>query len=225
MHVYEEYQAPSRAAMLDVLRCNPFGLLVTTAVDDRGPVPVATHLPVLVPPATDPGLDAMEDPFDGLLLWGHMGRANPQWRHFEHGGRGLVVVNGPHRYVSPTTYDVDPAAPTWNYVAVHLTVALAPLWDDEDALAVVRATVDLMERQQAEPWDDASSEGYFRQIVRGVTAFTARVEHATAVFKMSQDKDDDVYGRVHRAAERDDPALAHAMDVSNPGRTGRCPAG
>jgi len=224
VHAYEEFRAPSRAAMLQVVRRNPFATLVTTGQDARGPVPVATHLPVVVPPASDPGLDALEDPFDDLVLWGHLGRANPQWRDFADGGRGLLVLTGPSRYVSPTTYEVEPAAPTWDYVAVHLTVELAPLWGDDDALAVVEATVAALEGRRDPPWDPASSRDYFRRIVRGITAFTARVESATAVFKMSQDKPDDVYGRVRQDfARTGDAALVDALDTSNPGRGDGCP--
>ncbi|GAA4886810.1 FMN-binding negative transcriptional regulator [Ferrimonas pelagia] len=52
-------------------------------------------------------------------LYGHMARANPQWRELE-GSEVLVVFSGPHSYISPSWYQTRPMVPTWNYAAVHV---------------------------------------------------------------------------------------------------------
>src|SRR5215475_6475659 len=52
-------------------------------------------------------------------LYGHIARANPQWRDFHETQEVLVIFQGPHTYVSPSWYEVELSVPTWNYTAVH----------------------------------------------------------------------------------------------------------
>jgi transcriptional regulator len=61
----------------------PFGLLVSPSL-------AATHLPfILAPQEGDKG-----------TLYGHVARANPQWKEMA-GQRVLVVFSGPHAYITP----------------------------------------------------------------------------------------------------------------------------
>lgn len=94
-------------AELDALAAHdPFATMVTV----MGGAPFATHLPVLY---------AREG--ERVVLRGHWARANPQWRDVESQDT-LVILHGPHAYVSPTWYaDRERRVPTWNYVAAHLT--------------------------------------------------------------------------------------------------------
>jgi predicted FMN-binding regulatory protein PaiB len=78
---------------------------------DHG-VPVATHVPVITPPGQLRAGDA---------LWGHMARANPQWQTFDPARPVLLILTGAHAYISPALYQREPAVPTWNYSAVHVT--------------------------------------------------------------------------------------------------------
>ena len=52
-------------------------------------------------------------------LYGHLAKANPQWKRLN-GKEALVIFSGPHAYISPTWYATSPAAPTWNYAAIHV---------------------------------------------------------------------------------------------------------
>ena len=94
-------------AALDALFAHdPF---VTLSTVDADGVPVATHLPVLY-----------RRDGDALRIEGHWARPNPQAGH---GGTALMIVHGPHAYVSPGWYpDKTEAArvPTWNYTGAHL---------------------------------------------------------------------------------------------------------
>jgi transcriptional regulator len=49
----------------------------------------------------------------------HVSRRNALAAHLD-GARALVVVQGPHAYVSPDWYEVQDQVPTWNYVAVEI---------------------------------------------------------------------------------------------------------
>ncbi|MEV4110446.1 FMN-binding negative transcriptional regulator [Nonomuraea sp. NPDC049695] len=147
MHVFPRYAAkdPSQAAAL--IRENPFALVVS-AVDG---VPVATHVPVIPDE-------------DRVTLVGHMARANPHWRSFESSPDVLVVFSGPHGYVSPTVYGTDPAVPTWDYAAVHVTGRVELL---DDALDVVERTVAALESARSTWWSGPSRPWSRRARPRG----------------------------------------------------------
>ena len=220
MHVFDEYRAPSPAAVADLVRAHPFALVVSTATDASGPVPEATHVPVVPAPGAD-----LSAGLAGVTLWGHMARGQPQWRGFVDGARVLVVFTGADGYVSPTTYGTTPAAPTWNYAAVHAVGRVRLVEEPEAALEVITTTVSALEDGRPQPWDMTGSLGYFRRILPGIRAFAVEVESARAVFKMSQDKPAELRARVRAefaGAPGDGPEVAATMDASQPGG---CPAG
>ncbi|GAA3174880.1 FMN-binding negative transcriptional regulator [Nonomuraea roseoviolacea] len=196
MHVFPRYAPADPAHAARLVRENPFALVVNAADG----VPVATHAPVLVEDPGGPG-------FEGATLVGHLARVNPQWRAWESAPQTLVVFSGPHGYVSPTSYEADPAVPTWNYAAVHLTgrIEVHP-----DPLEVVERTVEAMESSRTPSWrPGAASREVFARIVSGVVAFRVRVTGERGMFKLSQDLDDERRARVRRDAA---PALAALMD-------------
>ena len=69
---------------------------------------VASHYPVL-----------LDETADGIVLLTHVGR--PDEVVHELGRHELMmIVQGPHGYISPGWYDANPAVPTWNFVTAHL---------------------------------------------------------------------------------------------------------
>lgn len=176
------------------MRSHPFALVVTGPPD--GP-PVATHLPVLLPNDVDEDASLV-----GVTLVGHMGRANPHWELFPENPRALAVFSSSHGYVSPSAYQFTPAVPTLDYAAVHVTGEVRLIEDRDGALEVVERTVTALEDLRPRQWDPTESRERFAQIIGLVTAFTFTVTGQESMFKLSQDKPDDVRRRV-----RDD--LAH----------------
>ncbi len=74
----------------------------------------ATHLPLLLDPSAGPlG-----------TLYGHVARANPQWRDHTTDVEALAIFLGPDAYVSPSWYatkrQTGRVVPTWNYLTVHV---------------------------------------------------------------------------------------------------------
>ncbi|GAA2205295.1 protease synthase/sporulation negative transcriptional regulator PaiB [Nonomuraea monospora] len=188
------YGAKDPADETRLIRENPFALVVSTADG----VPTATHVPVLLGE-------------EGTLV-GHMARANPQWRSFESSPEVLVVFSGPHGYVSPTVYGTDPAVPTWDYAAVHVTGRVELL---DDALEVVEATVAAAESLRSPSWEPSpASRERFRELLPGVVAFRVHVRTRQSVFKLSQDIDAERYARVRASAAAENPRLAELMDRS-----------
>jgi transcriptional regulator len=184
VHEFERYAAPSPAYEVDLVRRNPFALVVSVTAD--GP-PVASHVPVVLPRGE-------HDRLDGVTLLGHLARVNPQWRSF--GSEVLVVFSGPHGYVSPTAYGYTPAVPTWDYAAVHVTGTVELIDDREAALGVVEDTVRAVEALRDPPWDPTSSRERFASLVDGIVAFRLHVRTVRSNFKLSQDMPSDVRDRV-----------------------------
>ncbi len=178
MFVPDLYKPPSAEHVHAVVSGHPLALLVTNG----DPAPEATHLPVVPAPETGDG------DLTGQRLLGHLNRANPHWSFVRAGQRGKLVFTGPSAYISPVTYRTTPAAPTWDFVTVHLRGTLHPFAGEEDTLAVVRRTAARFEETFGEGWDQRDSVEYFRSIVGGVGAFEFLVEETEAMYKLSQEK-------------------------------------
>jgi transcriptional regulator len=191
MYVPSQYRAPDSSWMLDLLCRNPLALMVTNGEPETGPH--ATHLPVI--PDRGP---AAEWPADlaGATLLGHMNRANPHWRALADWSTVLLVFTGPHAYVSPTVYQVTPAAPTWNFTSVHVHGRIRRIESRAETLDVIRATVSCFEREFGNGWDMSGSIDYFQKILPGVGAFHVTVSHAEGMFKLSQEQAPEVRERV-----------------------------
>ena len=154
-------------------------------------------------------------------LYGHLARANGQWRSPAR-GEALAIVRGPDAYVTPTWYastaEHGRVVPTWNYLTAHvyghLVVHDDLAWVDD----VVRRLTRKHEAGEAQPWDvdDAPAEyvaGQLRAIV-GVEIVITRVE---AKAKLSQNRPSaDVEGVIAGLHARGDLAGAEAVRAAAP---------
>jgi transcriptional regulator len=191
MFVPGQYRAPDRRWAIDLMRRNPLALMISHS--DRADIPEATHLPIIFDPAWPAGPD---DDTGELRLIGHMNRANPHWKGMADEAQVKIIFAGAHGYVSPTVYDVTPAAPTWNFTAVHVHGTLRKLDAGEPTLAAVMATVAAYEARFGADWDMAPSVDYFRRILPGVGAFRIQVTALQSMFKLSQEQQPHIRDRV-----------------------------
>ncbi|HXL88086.1 MAG TPA: FMN-binding negative transcriptional regulator [Streptosporangiaceae bacterium] len=185
MYVPQLYEAGSPEWLRMIVSDYPLAILTTNGET----VPYATHLPIICPSA-DTGT------LVGSTLLGHLNKANPHWRSLVLGTRGVLIFTGPNGYVSPEIYQSTPAAPTWDYVSVHLTGRIHALTGREDALEVVKRTVRDYEPRFGTGWDMDGSLGYFQQLSPAVGAFRFEVESAEGMFKLSQEKESPVRQRI-----------------------------
>lgn len=160
------------AALDALLAHDPFVTLLS--VDEHG-APLASHLPVLY-----------RRDGDSVLIEGHHARANPQ---VHHRGEMLMIVHGPHAYISPGRYtDKIEAArvPTWNYAVAHLHGTL-DAFDDETSLAdLVDRLSQRFEANIGGDWRfDVGNEAERVQL-RGVVGFRFRPQRIVLKFKLSQ---------------------------------------
>jgi len=197
-----EYQIQDEARVRDLVRTHGWATLVSVADDGA---PVASHLPVLLE-ETPPG--------EPMRLLSHVGRPDDLQHCLDSGRESLLIVQGPHGYVSPGWYDMTPAVPTWNYLAVHLYCTVE-LLGPEETYAVLSDTVDRYESVMPDPVRLPAVEEYAHRLAKGAAAFRLRVVRWQGKAKLSQDKPRAVAERVVAALESDPhyarPALAAEM--------------
>ena len=165
--------AETDLASLDALvAADPFVTLVTSDADG---IPFASHLPILY-----------RRDGDAVLIEGHHARPNPQVKH---DGTALMIVHGPHAYISPGWYvDKEEAArvPTWNYAVAHLSGVLER-FDDEAGLAdiVDRLSVHF-EAGVGSDWRFELEREDHRVQLRGIVGFRFRPTRIELKFKLNQ---------------------------------------
>ncbi|WP_202902192.1 MULTISPECIES: FMN-binding negative transcriptional regulator [Nocardiaceae] len=188
MYVPRIYKASDRTWLRRVVAQYPFAALIS-----NGPkAPYATHLPVICAPCAPSESEDLE----GSTLFGHMNRANPHWDSLVDGADAQLIFTGPHGYVTPSVYQRDSVAPTWNYVSVHLRGKLQPVADFEETLKVVQLTVSTYEQKFGSGWEMDSSLDHYRRIGPAVGAFSFEVESADGMFKLSQEQNLETRRRV-----------------------------
>lgn len=170
----------------------------------------ASHIPLL--------LDAEQGP--NGTLYGHLAKANPQWKELQNGAEALVIFAGADAYVSPGFYPAKAehgkVVPTWNYVAVH-AYGVAEVFTDADRLRnLVSALTDRHEASRAQPWKVADAPtDYIDGMLRAIVGFALPIERLQGKRKLSQNRSAaDIAGvREGLAASPDvqDQALAHLM--------------
>jgi transcriptional regulator len=115
----------------------------------------------------------LDEEAEGLVILGHIARLDPVSEALDRSV--LLIFHGPHGYVSASWYERD-AVPTWNHVTVHVRGIPDVL---DDAMPVLRRTVDRFEAAVKHPWSlERMGEGA-REMADRVLAFRVRAESGT----------------------------------------------
>lgn len=181
MWVPEHFSGREESWPAAVVDANPFAVLVTVA-DGR---PIATHIPVVIEPEDR---ERAAGGLDGIRILGHLARENFQWQVTDPASEALLVISGPNAYVSPAVYSDLPAAPTWNYVAVHLGGPIRWIHERAEMMRIIDLTIDRTEANEETDWDREPSRGYFERILHGIVGFELWVTRCDGTFKLSQDQ-------------------------------------
>ena len=157
---------------------NPWMTLVSSTDDGL----VASHYAVL-----------LDDDRDDLTVVGHVGK--PDDLILGLGERELMlVVQGPHGYISPSWYGDVAAVPSWNFVSAHLSGVPEILSPDEN-LRVLDRLVEHFERGVSEPrmlWERPNDATFVERLERGTVGFRMTPTKVVAKRKLSQNKTPDV---------------------------------
>ncbi len=159
---------------------------------------VASHYPVL-----------LDETSAGITVLSHFGRPDDELHELgQH--EVLVIVQGPHDYVSPSWYAPGDLVPTWNHVTAHL-YGIPELLDEDENYAVLCRLTDHFEQHQPHGRVLTDDEAGTRRIAKGTVGLRLRVDRFEARAKLSQNKPDDVQQRIAAHLAAHNPALADEM--------------
>ncbi len=193
------FQVDDPAELQAFMAANAF----VTLVSQVGGELFASHLPVVV-----------KDAPAGLLVEGHLARANPHWHGFlEAAPESLMIFSGPHAYISPRHYGARESVPTWNYQAVHAYGVPCVLEDRERLESLMAALVASVDPSYQNQWDGLSKT-YRSGMMKGVVAFEMRVTRLFGKYKLSQNRPRADRERVAAALEAGSDALERAVGAA-----------
>jgi transcriptional regulator len=196
VYIPKLYREEDGEIILAFLRQNDFPALVTY----DGERPLATHLPV-----------ELVEREERMTIYGHMARANPQWKTFGE-QEGLLIFQGPHTYISPRWYG-HVNVPTWNYMIVHVYGKVRVV-EGEELYSLLSRLVKRHEttseyRLETLPPDFVEKE------IKGVVGFAMDVARIEGAYKLSQNRSEQDYENVIRELEQrgDDYSKAVAQSM------------
>ena len=178
MYIPPAFRDDDKESLRATIRAARLATLVTATAEGL----LATPLPLL--------LDESEG--EHGTIYGHVAKANPQWRAPVLGD-GMASFMGPDAYLTPAWYqtkqETGKVVPTWNYVAVH---AYGPVEFFEDAdrlLEVVTRLTNLHEGGRASPWSVSDAPPDFIQSqLKGIVGLRMPVARLEGKRKMSQNR-------------------------------------
>lgn len=186
-----------RAEIERIIRENPWGTFVSSTSAGL----VASHYPVI-----------LDDTREELSIVSHVGRPDEQLHELgEH--ELLVILQGPHGYISSSWYDADPAVPTWNFVAVHLS-GVPEILSAEENLLVLEKLVDHFERELPNPRQmrgTLEDERYAERISSGTVGLRLTPTKIVAKQKMSQNRPDHIVDSIMTELGGDSPYASPAL--------------
>lgn len=196
MYIPPAFRVDDRLSLVETIRAARLANFITAT----GEGPLATPLPLFL----------AENEGEHGVLYGHLAKANPQWR-VPPLGDGLAIFMGPDAYVSPGWYaakrEHGKVVPTWNYITVHAHGPVEFIEDSERLLRIVEQVTTLKEKSQATPWqvNDAPPDFVAAQL-RGIVGIRMPITRLEGKRKMSQNRS---------AADRDGVAAGLA-DSNDP---------
>ena len=185
------------AEIKNLVRANPWATLVSNTSDGL----VASHYPVLV-----------DEACEELSIVTHVGRPDEQL--LELGSHELlVIIQGPHGYISPGWYDAKPAVPTWNFVVAHLS-GMPDILSDEENFRVLGALVDHFEDRMPNPRrmeGTPENAAYAQRISSGTVGVRLTPTKVVAKSKMSQNRPAETVDTIISELEGDGPYASAAL--------------
>lgn len=182
-----------------LIRRNPWATFVSQTSTGL----VASHYPLLLD-------EEASEAEGGIVVVSHFGR--PDERYHELGDKELlVIVQGPHDYVSSSWYPTDMIVPTWNHLSAHLH-GIPEILDEEENFRWLSKLTDHFERHHEGGRSLQENEAATREVARGAVSLRLRVTRFEALAKLSQDKPQAVRENVLTQLSGRNPALVAEME-------------
>lgn len=188
------YLMTDPAEVKHLIRQHPWATFVSSTA--RGLV--ASHYPVL-----------LEESADGIVLLSHFGKPDDELHEL---GRHemLVIIQGPHDYISSSWYGGEGLIPTWNHLSAHLHGTPQLLSEQENYAMLARLT-DHFEQHHTPGRSLGEDVAGTRQAAKGTVGLRLPVTRFEARAKLSQDKDPAVVQQVIAHLQGSNQALAQHM--------------
>ena len=185
------YELTDETEIRRLIRENPWAVLASNSSAGL----VASHYPIL-----------LEEDREELSIVTHVGRPDEKVHELgEH--ELLVIVQGPHGYISSSWYGDHIEVPTWNFIVAHLS-GVPELLGPEENFEVLTRLVAHFEQHVADPRPlDATPEvaADARRDSRGTVGLRLVPTRIVAKRKMSQNKPPEIVETVLGELEGDGP--------------------
>ncbi|WAC25704.1 FMN-binding negative transcriptional regulator [Ancylobacter sp. SL191] len=210
MYTPPAFREDDPATLRQIIRAARLATLVTATAEGL----MATPLPLY--------LDESEGAHG--VLYGHLAKANPQWKAASL-GEALVLFSGADAYITPSWYaakqDHGKVVPTWNYEAVHAYGPAEFFEDGARLLEAVTRLTQLYEQPRAEPWAVTDApEPFIASQLKGIVGLRLPITRLEGKRKMSQNRSEaDREGVARGLAESESPrdhAVAAMIPTSGP---------
>lgn len=205
MYTPPAFRDDDRASLHATMRAARLANLVTTGSTGIAATPLPLYLEA--------------DEGEKGVLYGHLARANPQWRTAPVGD-ALAIFMGPDAYISPAWYANKATdgrvVPTYNYITVHAHGPIEFFDDAERLLSVVTRLTNSFETPQPEPWavTDAPAD-FVKAQLRAIVGIRLPIARLEGKRKLSQNRPEGDRDRIARelsgSARANDVLLAAAM--------------
>lgn len=178
MYTPPAFRDEDKDSLLATIRAARLANFVTATADG----PMVTPLPLF--------FDESEG--EQGVIYGHLAKANPQWR-VPPVGEAVAVFMGPDAYITPAWYatkrETGKVVPTWNYVTVHAHGPVEFFEDADRLLDLVTRLTDLHEGARTSPWAVSDAPPEFVQAqLRGIVGLRMPVSRIEGKRKMSQNR-------------------------------------
>ena len=172
MYIPPKFRVESPSVIESFIRENSFGLVLSINGDEIDD----THTPFFLS--------------DNGLLWGHIAKANPQWKSWRNGSTVKVIFTGPHSYISPRYYVSEFAVPTWNYTAVSVVGRITLIEERDAVLGFLDSLVAENEKSDS-PWALDRSDERYMNLLSSIVVFSVSMDRVDASFKLNQNKSEE----------------------------------
>jgi transcriptional regulator len=183
-----------------LVRENPWVTIVSSTAQGI----VASHYPFLLETPADGAPET-----DEIVLVSHVGRPD-EVAHELGQHEVLLIVQGPHGYISPAWYPAEQFVPTWNHVTAHLW-GTPEILSDEENFRVLGELVDHFEQRMPDPVSLDVDEQTARRMAKGTVGIRIRVTRFDARAKLSQNKAPEVVDDIVAGLEGDGPYASPAL--------------
>ena len=207
------FELEDRDTIERLIRENPWATLVSNTSKGL----IASHYPIL-----------LDDERDDLTIVTHVGRPDEKVHELgEH--EMLVVVQGPHGYISSSWYGDFVEVPTWNFITAHLS-GVPEILDEDENFAVLSRLVEHFEREVERPRtldgtpEDAANA---QRVRRGTVGLRLTPTRVVAKQKMSQNRPPEIVETILAELEGQgpyaSPGLAREMKLAHGSGSGAVP--